>query len=47
MSGGDHASEKSILKKPLNNKPIHIKDFANDAAPSVTPQRTTVNKENV
>jgi hypothetical protein len=35
------------MKKPINNKPIHIKYFVNDAAPTGTPQRTTLNKENV
>jgi hypothetical protein len=47
MSRSDHESENSIKKKPLNNKPIHIKDFVNDAAPKGTPLRTAVNKENV
>ncbi len=40
-------SENSIIKKPINKKPIRIKDFANDAAPTGTRQRATVNKENV
>jgi hypothetical protein len=40
-------SENSIIQKPINKKPIHIKDFVNDAAPTGTPQRTTVNKQNV
>jgi hypothetical protein len=47
ISRGKHASENSILIKPINNKSIHIKDFINDAVPTRTPQRTTVNKENV
>jgi hypothetical protein len=47
VSREDHANENSIIQKPINNKPIYIKDFANDAAPTETPQRTTVNKENL
>ncbi len=43
----DHASENSIIQKPINNKPIHIKYFVNDSAPTGTSQRTTVKKENL
>ncbi len=31
----------------FNKKPIHIKYFVNDVAPTEIPQRTTVNNENV
>jgi hypothetical protein len=36
-------SENSIIQKPINKNLIQIKDFVNDAAPTGTPQRTTVN----
>ncbi len=36
-----------MIQKPLNKKTIDIKDFADDAGPTGTPQRTTVNNEKV
>jgi hypothetical protein len=45
--------EATVRKKILSyinhliTKPIHIKDFTNDAAPTGSPKRTTLNKENV
>jgi hypothetical protein len=37
ISRGHHANANSIIRKPFNNKPIHNKDFVDDAAKTGNP----------